>query len=319
VNRVTNAIFSYELYLEKLFWPRDLSVFYPLTGVAWWKVLFAAILLMFITFLALKYFRKYPYLLIGWLWFVGTFIPVIGIVQVGDQLVADRYAYITFVGLFVIMVWGMHQVAVRHFFLQRVFVFMSFIILFCFITMSHHQLRYWKDTVTLFEHALQKNSANYLAYQIIALEMAKKGEIDKALQYNNTAIRINPRSHAAYNNRGIIFIQMGMKDLARESFEKALKINKYSSEAYHNLGQFYLDNKDFNKSIFYSLKAIELNPDYLEAYNNLGVAFIRTGKIDDGINQFKKALQINPNYENAKKNLQIALRIKQSKAKQNSF
>lgn len=311
IKRISNAVFSYALYVKKLFWPNDLSVFYPFSDIAIWQISLSAIFLVSITFFVLKYFRKHPYLFAGWFWFIGTLVPVIGIVQVGSQAMADRYAYITFIGLFVMIAWGMQKVSSKNNYLKNMFVFASVLMIMLLTAATYHQVKLWSNTTTLFEDAIKKNPDNYLAYQIVGLEMYKKGENEKALQLNDMAIKANPRIHAAYNNNGLTLIKMGKRDEAIKNFEMAIQVNRFASEAYYNLGQVYLDGREFDKSLEYSLKAIELNPDYLDAYNNLGVALVRRGSFKDGIMQFEKALQINPNYEKAKRNLQVVERIKQ--------
>jgi tetratricopeptide (TPR) repeat protein len=310
IKRISNAVFSYALYVKKLFWPNDLSVFYPFSDIVLWQISLAAMFLVSITLVVLKYFRKHPYLFVGWFWFIGTLVPVIGIVQVGSQAMADRYAYITFIGLFIMMAWGIQKVSSRNIYVKKMFVVASVLMIMLFTAASYHQVKLWSNTITLFEDAIKKNPDNYLAYQIVGLEMYKKEENEKALQFNEMAIKANPRIHAAYNNQGLVLMKMGKRDEALKNFEMALQVNKSASEVYYNMGQIYLDGREFDKSIEYSLKAIELNPDYLDAYNNLGVALVKRGSFKDGIMQFEKALQINPNYEKAKRNLQIIEKMK---------
>jgi tetratricopeptide (TPR) repeat protein len=302
------------MYLKKLFLPTDLSIYYLYLNVPIWQIFLSAIFLIIITIIVCKYFKKYPYLPVGWFWYLGTLVPVIQIVQIADHTMADRYAYVTFIGLFVIIAWGAEQILSKVIALKKLFIFASVLIIVLLTVATHNQIKLWTNTVTLFEDALKKDPNNHLAYQVIGQKLANNGENEKALYYYDMALKANPGFHPAYNNKGVILKTMGKRYEALKSFKKAIQLNKLSSEAYNNIGLFYLEDSNFDKSIAYSLKAIEINPDYKEAYNNLGIALVEKGKIQEGIFQFEKALQINPNYKNAQKNLQIALKkMKKSK------
>ncbi|MCX5848253.1 MAG: tetratricopeptide repeat protein [Deltaproteobacteria bacterium] len=308
--RIFNAVVSYVMYINKLFWPTDLSVFYSHIDISLWQIFLSAIFLISITLLIFKYFRKYPYLFVGWFWYLGTLIPVIGIVQVGEQSMADRYAYVTFIGLFVIIAWGAEQILSKYISFKKLFIFASFFIILLFTVVTHYQIKLWANTVTLFEDALKKDPNNYVAYQTIGLEMANNGENEKALYYYDMALKANPRFDPAYNNRGLILVRMGRRYEAYKNFEKALQLNNYSAEAYYNLGAFYLHDNNLEKSIECFSKVIKIKPEDIAAYNILGVVLVKKGKIQEGILQFEKALHINPYYKDARNNLQIALEMK---------
>lgn len=314
IQRINNTIFSYAMYLKKLFWPMDLSIYYLYLNVHLWQIFLSATFLIIITILVCKYFRKYPYLPFGWFWYLGTLVPVIGIVQIGDLTMADRYAYVSFIGLFVIIAWGAGQISSKVISLKKPFIFASVFIIVFFTVAAHNQVKIWTNTVTLFEDALKKDPNNHLAYHMIGQEMAKNGENEKALYYYDMAIKANPRFYPAYNNRGLILEKMGKRYEALKSFEKATQVNKFFVEPYYNLGIFYLEDNNLDKSIAYFIKVIEIKPDYIEAYNGLGIALVKKGRIQEGILQFEKALHINPYNKNAQRNLQFALeKMKKSK------
>jgi Tfp pilus assembly protein PilF len=309
--RLGNAIISYGLYIKKMFWPLDLAVFYPFNyNMSLWFVILGALLIIAITIFVCIYFRRLPYLPIGWFWYLGTLVPVIGLVQLGSQSMADRYAYVPFIGLFMIIAWGAKHIASKVIFLEKILIFLSVLTILLFTTATHYEIKVWANTDTLFENAIKKNPNNYLAYQVIAQQRANNGENDNALYYYDIALKVNPKSDRAYNNRGLILIKMGRRDEAFESFKRAIEVNKNSAEAYYNIGQIYLENGDFQKSTIYFVKAVEINSDYIEAYNNLGVILIKKGRIQEGILQLENALRINPNYESAQRNLRIALAMK---------
>ena len=310
IQRISNAIFSYAMYLKKLFWPMDLSISYLYLNIPVWHIFLSAVFLIIITILVCKYFKKYPYLPVGWFWYLVTLIPVIGIFQIGEHTMADRYAYVTFIGLFIIIAWGAEQISSKNVLLKKLFIFATVSIIILLAVATYNQIKLWTNTRTLFEDALKKDPNNYVAYAIIGQEMANNGENEKALYCYDMALKLNPRFYAAYNNKGLVLLRMGKRSEALKIFEKALQLDKFAAGAYYNIGLFYLEDNNLNKSIAYSLKAIEIKPDYTEAYNHLGVALVKKGKIQEGIFQFEKALHIDPYYKNAQKNLRIALEMK---------
>lgn len=312
IQRVNNAIYSYTIYLKKLFWPSDLSIIYLYLNIPFWQVFLSGIFLIIITILVCIYFKKYPYLPVGWFWYLGTLVPVIGIVPIGDHTMADRYAYLTFIGLFVIIAWGAEQISSKTLFLKKLFIFASILIILLFTVAAHNQIKIWANTITLFENAIKKNPSNYFACQIIGQELAKNNEYEKALYYYDMALKAEPLLWSAYNNKGLILKTMGKREEAFENFQKAIKVNKFSVEAYHNIGAFYYENNKFDESVKYFLRAIEIDPFYIESYNYLGVALVEKGNIEEGINYFEKALSIDPNNINAQKNMKIALQMKKN-------
>jgi len=310
IQRINNAIFSYAMYLKKLFWPMDLSISYLYLSIPVGQIFLSAVLLIIITILVCKYFKKYPYLPVGWFWYLGTLIPVIGIFQIGEHTMADRYAYVTFIGLFIIIAWGAEQISSKNILLKKLFIFASVLIIILMAVAAYNQIKLWTNSRTLFEDALKKDPNNYVAYAIIGQEMANNGENEKALHYYDMALKLAPRFYAAYGNKGIVLLKMGKRSEALKIFEKAMQLDKFAAGAYYNIGLIYLEDNNLNQSIAYSLKAIELKPDFIEAYDNLGVALVKKGKIQEGILQFEKALHINPNYKDAQINLRIALEMK---------
>lgn len=308
IQRVNNAFYSYAIYLKKLFWPADLSVFYPYRDVPVWQVFIALLLVAVITIFVCRYFRKYPFMPVGWFWYLGTLVPVIGLVQVGGQSMADRYAYVTFVGLFIMIAWGMERISTIKMSFKNICLFAVILSLALLSAASYQQTKRWSDTITLFEDALKKNPNNYLAYQIMGLEMYDRGENERALYFNSMALKVHNKYSPAYNNKGLTLMRMGRRDEALICFEKAVEFDPYSAEAHYNIGQLYLGDGNLDQSIAYFLKAIETKPDYPEAYNNLGVVYVKKGRIWEGIIQFEKALSINPYYKNAWNNLQVVLK-----------
>ena len=306
--RISNAIVSYALYLKKLFWPIDLAVFYPLySEIPIWQIAIAVLLLGGISILVFLYSRQHPYLLVGWFWYLGTLVPVIGIVQVGNQSIADRYAYVPFIGLFIIIAWGGYQVSSKIRYAKVLTALVATFIVMMFAAATYSQVKVWKNSVTLFEDALKSNPDNYLAYNVLGLEAVNRGEHELALSYYYMALKINPRFDPAYNNTGNLLIKMGRPYDAIRNYEKALKINKMSVEAHYNLGVALLQENYLEGAIAHFREAVELRRDYVEAHNNWGVALMKMGNIQKAVAHFKEALRLNPRHPEALKNIKNAI------------
>jgi tetratricopeptide (TPR) repeat protein len=313
--RLSNAIVAYGLYIKKLFWPIDLAVFYPLTYIPIWQVSIAAVLLMVVTFIACRYFRDYPYLPVGWFWYLGTLVPVIGIVQVGSQSMADRYAYVPFIGLFLIISWGIPQILSK---INNSRIYS--IIIFCFIVLTftaatYRQVNLWKNTETLFEDALKNNPENYFAYSALAANSMNKREYDQALYYYYMVLKIKPKYDEAYINAGIILIKTGKTLDAISCFKKAIQLNDRSVSAHYNLGTALMHNNYLDGAVFHLNKALEVKPDYIDALNNLGLTLLKKGKYNEAIMNFNKILELKPADERAQKNIKLALSLEKKNMK----
>lgn len=313
LQRIGNACFSYILYMKKLFFPTDLSIHYMHLEIPVGLILLSAFILLLITLMVLKYYRQYPYLPVGWFWYLGTLAPVIGIFRIGEHTMADRYAYVTFIGLFIMLSWGSEIIFSRSVHLKKISVAASIMFIVILTVATHAQIKMWENTTTLFQNALIQNPDNYLVHQILGLEATGQGDYEKAFYHYNKAVNLNSRFDPAYNNKGIVLKKMKRRDEALESFQKAVQMNKSSAAGYYNIGLFYLEDGDLERSIEYSLKAIAINPDYAEAYNVLGIALIEKGNILEGMMQLEKALRINPDYKEASRNLQIAREMQKKK------
>ena len=232
-----NALISYCRYLGKLFWPVDLAVFYPHPG--YWpmgKVLLAGVLLLGITELCVVVRRRYPFMLIGWLWYVGTLVPVIGLVQVGDQAMADRYTYIPSLGVLILVIWGANELTRqwRHQ-LMILSVAGCGAIILC-LGMTRRQLGYWQDSETLFRHALEVTKNNYLAHDNLGDILSQKGRTDEAISQFQEAIRLKPDDENAHYNLGAAFSHKGRTDGAINQFQEAIRLKPDDAEAHFDLG-----------------------------------------------------------------------------------
>jgi Flp pilus assembly protein TadD len=313
--RMGNALISYCRYLGKLFWPVDLAVFYPHPG--YWptiQVLLAGSGVLVITVLFVLAWRRYPFLLMGWLWFVGTLVPVIGLVQAGAVAMADRFTYLPSLGILIPVIWSVNELTWR--WRQRRVVLLvagGAATLLC-IGMTQQQLGYWRDSETLFRHALAVTRNNYFAHNNLGTALDEKGRTAEAISQFQEAIQLAPDFVEAHYNLGIALLEQGQIDEAIGQFQEALRLKPDYTEAYYNLGNAFLSRGRIDSAIHQFQEAIRLKPDYAEAHNNLGTALGMKDQIDEAIGQFQEALRLKPDDTKARNNLAHALEIKNAPA-----
>lgn len=303
--RIFNAIVSYVIYLKKLFFPTDLAVFYPLYEISIQQAFPAALLLLIVTVICVRFYRKYPYLSIGWFWFLGTLVPVIGIVQVGSQAMADRYAYVTFIGLFITLVWLLAEL-MRTRILQIIAIISTILVLACLSITTFHQTAYWKNSFVLFERALQATEKNFLAHAGLGNELVKQGKIDEGIGHFIASININPKNPANYMGLvglGHAYSLKGRNEEAIAAFKQALAINPNFDEAYYRIGTVLSELGRLDESITAYLTAIELYPENPLYHSNLGNAYLAKGNTDEAIKEFRAVLHIQPSNVVARNNL----------------
>jgi tetratricopeptide (TPR) repeat protein len=302
--RVANAFVSYLEYIQKMIWPDNLAVLYPYPDtISRWQLIAALIVLSGISFLAIRYLKQLPWLGVGWFWYLGTLVPVIGLVQVGVQALADRYTYIPLTGLFIIFAWGLTQLMAgwRH---RRIAISAICAALFpILMTTAWTQASYWQNSLTLFTHALDVTSDNYVIHNNLGFELALKGHADDALKHYREALRINPDFEIAYINLGKALLLKGKLDESVRYYQALLEIKPGYARVHHNLGLTLLRKGDTENAIFHFREALRINNDYAEVYNSLGAAMVSKGKIKEAISHFRQALQIKPDFYEAQKNL----------------
>ena len=306
--RLENALVSYGRYLGKLFWPVDLCAFYPYPGHWPLAAVLASGLLVFgLSGLVFALRRKQPFLLTGWFWFLGTLVPVIGLVQAGAQSMADRYSYIPSVGILIILVWGMCQ-ATRGWHYQSIGIgaIGGVLALFC-IVLTRHQIGYWGDGNRVWSRAIAVTENNYGAHNCLGRTWFSQGRLDEAIREFQEVIRLNPNFAEAYISLGRSFTDSKRVDEAIVCYQKVLEIQPDYFMAHFNLSEILSQNGRVDEAIVHYQKALQINPDYEEAHNNLGVTLLRKGNVDEAIVHLQKALEINPNIAEAHCNLGIAL------------
>jgi tetratricopeptide (TPR) repeat protein len=274
VSRIGNAIYSYCLYIVKMFLPLDLALHYPLQNkLPWFKIVGSALVLTGIFIVALRQRKKFPYLLTGWLWYVGTMVPVIGLIQVGNQAMADRYTYIPLIGLFIMISWGVADLLAKISRRKMWGIALSLLLVPALMAMSRTQVGYWKNSVTLFEHSLSATSNNSTAHFNLGNALKVRGKTEQAIEHYQSALQIDPASVITHNN----------------------------------LGRTLYDQGDVQAAIEHYQQAIQINPDFAEAYYNLGIALLRVGQLKMSIANLQRALEINPDHIRARQELERAL------------
>jgi protein O-mannosyl-transferase len=305
LDRLANAIVAYVRYLEMAVWPQRLAVFYPHPhgNLPAWQVGGALLLLTAVTLLALRGARRYPYAPVGWLWYLGTLVPVIGLVQVGEQALADRYTYVPFIGLFLAAVWGANDLLAAWGVRRAVAGVLAGAVLLLLTVATYQQVRVWHDRQTLWEHALEVTEDNYLAHNHVGIMLTEKGRLDAALAHFQEGVRIHPRSALSHNNLALVLGRQGHEEEALEHFREAVRLNPRYAEAHYNLGIALLGQGKLEEAAEQLAAAVEMDPAYGEAHNNLGIALAGQGRNDEARLHFATAVQLNPQNAEALNNL----------------
>ena len=310
-SRIANALVSYVLYLWKMLWPACLynPYLYSYSGTMqpWWKTTVACIVLAGLTFAAVKTARKRSYFLFGWLWYLGTLIPVIGFVQVGAQTMADRFTYIPLIGIFIIIAWGAAELSSGWCYRRAVMGSAAGVILSGLLVCAYVQTGYWKDSISLWTHTLACASGNYLAHYNLGHALAGQGKLTDAIEHYESALQLNPDYAEPHNNLGLALAGQGKLAEAIEHYERALQLSPNYAEPHNNLGLALARQGKLAEAIEHYERALHLNPNYAETHNNLGVALVDQGKLPDAIEHHERALQLNPDDATTHDSLGVAL------------
>jgi hypothetical protein len=259
--RIVNAFISYMRYIEKMFWPHDLSVFYPYQGVfPVWQVALTGCTLLCVTILVFWAARRYPYLAVGWLWYLGTLLPVIDLVQVGLQAMAYRYAYLSLIGLFIIIAFGIPDLLSGWRWRRAISATSAGVIITAFMICTWLSVQHWQNSATVFQHALN----------------------------------VTRNNHIAHLGMGNVFLNQGNLDKAAAHYRRALQIKPDYAEAHNNLGIIAMRKKNFAEAVHYYHEALRIEPRFVKAYNNIGVILAYQGKIGNAIAHFRQLYGLTP-------------------------
>jgi tetratricopeptide (TPR) repeat protein len=307
--RIGNALVSCVKYICKLFWPFNLAVYYPFPqNISAWQLLGTLSILVIVSGLAIRFLKQYPYVAVGWFWYLGTLVPVSGLVQAGLwPAMADRWAYVPLIGLLIAIVWGIAGLAKGRPYCRKFIPVAAILLLGILCTTTGLQLGYWKNSVALFRHTLEITVDNAVAHNNLGNALLSLDDQDEAYRHYAEALRIRPDYANAHYNMARILTDRGQLDEALRHYEASIRSNPRMAKAYYNRGIILVQKGDDFGAIRNFTQALQLDPGFAEAHNNLGVVLVRQGKIDEAASHFAEAVQLNSSYITARINMQKAL------------
>ncbi len=297
-SRVANAFLSYARYMGKMFWPQNLAVFYPFDAAsfAFWQAALCVLLLLVVSFSVIYFGRTRRYLPVGWFWFVGTLIPVIGLVQVGTQSLADRYTYIPYVGLFIMIAWGLPDLLSKWPYRKIALGISMPIVITALGICAHRQVSYWNNSTTLFLRAIEVTQNNYVAHCNLAKDLRNQGKTVLAIEHFKKAYQIAPNYPDTVNGLGAALYDHGDFSEAIEYFQKAIQVKPDSPYPRNNLGFALQKQGKLNEAVAYFTQAVQIKPNFAEARNNLANALVLQGRFDEALDQFRAVLRLKPDW-----------------------
>jgi tetratricopeptide (TPR) repeat protein len=299
--RVANALVSYVGYLGMTIWPRDLSVFYVHPGdtIPLWKVIGAALVLLFLTAMAVAARRRRPALLVGWLWYVGTLVPVIGLLQAGEQAMADRFTYVPLLGIFVAVAWMLPA--------RPILVPAVAAVLVAYVWNTRTQLPNWQDATTLFAHAVAVDPGNAVAHVNLGVALARKGQLDAATHHYEESLRLKPGYAEVVTALGNAALDRGDTNQAIAHYTAITRAQPDNATALNNLGRAAARMGDTGSALRYFEAAERADPRNTDALNNLGAVLISMGRAADGLSYIDRALALRPDFGRAHSNRALGL------------
>jgi Flp pilus assembly protein TadD len=346
--RFENALVSYAVYVFKMVWPVNLAVFYPYSqGSLVAPAVVAAIVIAAITVLVLRVFPRWPYLAVGWLWYLVTLLPVIGLVQAGAQARADRFTYIPMIGVSIALVWGASDALAAW---PRIRLALAAVVCSACLMLTWLQVGYWRDSISLYQHAIDVTTDNYVARFNLAsvLEargssaeavaqlretvrirpyfasahaelgqlLARQGQPQEALGELQTAVRLKPDSAEAHFRLGSVLGTLGRTGDAAAEFAETIRLQPENADAHYNLGIALAQQDSLPDAVREFSATVRLRPDDVDARFNLGITLARLGRLDDAIVQLSEAVRIKPDFTEARQALEDAISLKQRSATQ---
>ncbi|HXT70470.1 MAG TPA: tetratricopeptide repeat protein [Vicinamibacterales bacterium] len=293
--RLQSIVVSYATYLFKTIWPAGLAVFYPFPHmVPAWKLAASGGALFGLSFIAWRFARTRPFVTIGWLWFLVTLTPMIGIVQVGSHSMADRFTYVPLIGVFIATVWGLAEVAVVKRRLEPLVAASLWAVVVVLGAPARAQVEVWRNSETLWSHALGVTPDNFRAYAGLAEVVAARGDTARAIGYYKEAVRLAPDAADYHVNLGLLQSQGGQQADAIASFRHALAVRPDDAETENNLGATLALVGQSGEAVSHYLRALELRPAYALARRNLGLAYANAGNLEGGARELLDALKLSP-------------------------
>jgi len=283
---LTNVMISYFEYLWKMLWPSGLSILYPHPGntLAVWKGVLCGIALLAITTISIKLIRKAPYFVVGWFWYLGTLIPVIGFITLGHHLIADRYAYLPLIGIFVIIAWGVPELLKEWHYRKNVLKASAGILILTLMLITWIQVSHWKSSITVFEHAIRVTDKKYPGFSAVhnnlGMALFAERKIEEAISHYKMAIKLNPDFADAYNNLGAVLFYAKMTEEAIDYYKEAIRIRPGFYVAHYNLGFALFQKGEIKEAIDHYRETLKLKPDLVVAQKNLEAALLRSEELE---------------------------------------
>ena len=303
--RIANALISYPTYILKMIWPLHLSVFYPYPkAIPWWQAAGAGLLLICIFVPAFLAVRTRPYFTVGWLWYMGTLLPAIGLTQTGLwPAMADRFAYVPVIGLFFIISWGVNEILAGEGNKSLFLAIFAVTILSALTVCTRFQVSHWRNSIALFEHAVEVTGNNYVAYEKLGEAMDEQHMVAEAIRHYNKSLQINPDFWPTHLNIGVALRKEGKLHEALEHLYRVLSLKPDSVEAHIELGITLEAQGSLTQAVTHYFEALRIKPDFLKAHISLGNCMARQGNVKDAVYHYHEALRIDPAYAGAYINL----------------
>ena len=315
-NYIAQSLVFYVTYIAKMFWPAALALPYPRPGdVPGWQATGAAGILIAVTLFVFWKGRRYPYLPIGWLWYLLTLAPVIGIAKFGPHELADRYTYIPLIGLFIMLSWGVPDLVRKLPHRNVILGILGGAVIGVLMVCSWVQTSYWKDNISLFRHTVSVTEDNFQAENDLGVSLKEQGKLDEAVKHLREAVRISPDRPRSQHNLGVALAKQGKLFEAILHLSKAVELMPDHMKAHHNLGIALARLGKIDEATIQFKEALRIDPNYAAAHNHLGAALASRGKLDQAIAEFKEALRLRPGYKQAERNLHHALALKRRSRK----
>ena len=304
-SRTANVVISYVRYLGKILWPANLVFFYPhpQNGWPWWQVAGALVIIVGLSVGIAVFLRKQRYVVVGWLWFLGTLVPVIGVVQAGIQAMADRFTYIPSVGLSLIVSWGAVDLSKRWSVPRQAAAAIAAAVLGILMVLSFIQTAHWRNDESLDRHALACDARNPAAHNNLGVELARRQDYAGAAQEYLLAIDIVPNDPDLHCDLANVYVQMGNAEGAVAEFETAIRLNPDHVKAHNNLGAFYANRKQWSEAVTQYREGLRLVPEWAPLHRNLAWALSQMGRMDEAVVEYKNALDIEPDNTQTRNNL----------------
>jgi protein O-mannosyl-transferase len=303
--RLANAAWSYAAYLGRMFWPANLAVYYPYSHhISAGQLMLAGTVLAAITFLAVRWFRAAPYLAVGWFWYLGTLVPVIGLIQVGGQASADRYTYLPSIGLTIALAWGAADLLRRY---PRPVAGAAIVAVSGCLVVTAIQVSYWANSGLLFQHAVEVTDGNYIAANNLADYYLTQMRTEQAREPVLEALRLNPGYPEAHVNLATILRRTGHMAESEREYQTALRLQPLGASANAGYGALLLQENRAGEAAGQFARVVELQPEDAEARYNLGRVLAATGRFDQGVAELHEAIRLRPDYAEAHHSLAVAL------------